>query len=85
MQSVLFLILSLHLLDEHRVVDLMLDLGRVEVISNNFNLIGQLLHGWRHHLEYVLKCSDVQPLLEHRVSLHENALKLAEIGPQVLY
>ena len=40
MQSVLFLILPLNLLDEHRVVDLMLDLGRIEVISNDFNLIG---------------------------------------------
>lgn len=83
-QSVLFLIFSLHLLYEYRVVDLMLGIGRGEVISNNFNLIGQLLQRGRHTLEHVLECSIVHLLLEHRVGLHENILKLPEVGPQVL-
>ena len=39
-QSVIFLVFSLHLLNKHRVVDLVLGIGRGEVISNDFNLIG---------------------------------------------
>ena len=76
-QHVLLLILFLQSRHEHRVVDHVLDFGRVEIVCYDLNLLGHGVHDrGAGSQKNVLEGRHVDSLLKHGVGLHKHALEL---------